>query len=212
MTIRSAEGLTEAAQLNVIEFHTWNAKRTRIDRPDRISFDLDPGKGVPWTAMQEAAVLLYAFLDELELPSFIKTSGGKGLHVVVPIIRRYDWDTVKGFSQAVVQHMAQVLPQRFSAKSGPRNRVGKIFIDYLRNGFGATTVSAWSLRARPGMGISVPIRRDEIATLTGGDHWTVHNVEERLDVGNTPWEDYETSAAALGSAMARLGHRKPGRA
>src|SRR5690606_12072622 len=150
VVIRNALGLTQAAQLNTIEFHTWNAVRSRIDRPDRITFDLDPGKGVEWQSMQEAAVLLRNFLQELELPAFLKTSGGKGLHVVVPIIRRYDWDAVKGFSKAVVQHMAEVLPRRFSAKSGPRNRVGKIFIDYLRNGFGATTVSAWSLRARPG--------------------------------------------------------------
>lgn len=157
VVVRNAGGLAEAAQLNVIEFHTWNAVRSRIQRPDRISFDLDPGRGVEWPAMQEAAILLRNFLTELGLPSFVKTSGGKGLHVIVPIMRRYDWETARGFSRAVVQHMAEVLPRRFSAKSGPRNRIGKIFIDYLRNGFGATTVAAWSLRARPGMGVSVPI-------------------------------------------------------
>src|SRR5690606_18795612 len=134
VVVRNATGLTQATQLNVIEFHTWNALRTRIDRPDRITFDLDPGKGVEWDAVQEAALLLRSFLQELELPAYVKTSGGKGLHLVVPIIRRYDWDTAKSFSKAVVQHMAEVLPKRFSAKSGPRNRVGKIFIDYLRNG------------------------------------------------------------------------------
>lgn len=207
VVVRNSAGLTQAAQLNVIEFHTWNAVRSRIDRPDRISFDLDPGKGVEWQAMQEAAVLLHNFLQELELPAFLKTSGGKGLHVIVPIIRRYDWDTAKGFSRAVVQHMAEVLPRRFSAKSGPRNRVGKIFIDYLRNGFGATTVAAWSLRARPGIGISVPTGWDEVETLQGGDHWTILNVEERLAIGNQPWKEYEQSAAALGPAMKRLGYR-----
>lgn len=204
VVVRNGAGLAEAAQLNVIEFHTWNAVRTRIDRPDRISFDLDPGEGVKWLAMQEAAVLLRNFLDELGLPSFVKTSGGKGLHVVVPIIRRYDWDTVKGFSRDVVQHMAGVLPKRFSAKSGPRNRVGKIFIDYLRNGFGATTVAAWSLRARPGMGVSVPIRWDEVESIEAGDHWSIVNIDERLEIGNQPWSDYEKSAVALGPAMKRL--------
>lgn len=206
VVVRNAAGLTQAAQLNTIEFHTWNAVRTRIDRPDRITFDLDPGKGVQWKEVQEAAVLLRNFLEELGLPSFVKTSGGKGLHVVVPIVRRYDWDTAKGFSKAVVQHMAGVLPRRFSAKSGPRNRIGKIFIDYLRNGFGATTVAAWSLRARPGMGVSVPITWDEVETIGGGDHWTILNIDERLAQGNRPWDGYEKSATALGPAMKRLAY------
>lgn len=205
VVIRNALGLTQAAQLNTIEFHTWNAVRSRIDRPDRITFDLDPGKGVEWQSMQEAAVLLRNFLQELELPAFLKTSGGKGLHVVVPIIRRYDWDAVKGFSKAVVQHMAEVLPRRFSAKSGPRNRVGKIFIDYLRNGFGATTVSAWSLRARPGMGISVPITWEEVETIESGAHWTILNIEDRMEIGNQPWDAYEKSSASLGRAMKAIG-------
>src|SRR6185369_17926524 len=99
-----------------------------------------------------------AFLEELGLKPFLKTSGGKGLHVVVPLRRQFDWDTVKDFSQAIVQHLARTVPQRFVAKSGPSNRVGKIYIDYLRNGYGATTVAAWSARARPGLGISVPVR------------------------------------------------------
>ena len=113
-------------------------------------FDLDPGDGVPWAHVQEAAELTHAFLAQLGLPSFLKTSGGKGLHVVVPVRRVHDGDTVKGFSQAIVQHMARTIPQRFVAKSGPKNRVGKIFIDYLRNGLGATTVCAWSARAGRG--------------------------------------------------------------
>lgn len=208
VVIKSAEGLAEAAQLNVVEFHSWNATSRRIDRPDRITFDLDPGEGVKWATMQEAALLLRNFLEELGLPTFVKTSGGKGLHVIVPIIRRYDWNAAKGFSQAIVQHMAHVLPKRFSAKSGPKNRVGKIFIDYLRNGFGATTVSAWSLRARPGMGVSVPISWDEVESIEGGDHWTIANVDDRLDIGNKPWAEYEQSATALGPAMKRLGYGK----
>lgn len=202
--VDNAEGLAEAAQLNVVEFHTWNAVRSRIDRPDRIAFDLDPGEGVKWSAVQEAAHLLHGFLGELGLQGFVKTSGGKGLHVIVPIMRRYDWDTAKGFSRAVVEHMAAVLPDRYSAKSGPRNRVGKIFIDYLRNGFGATTVAAWSLRARPGMGVSVPIHWAEVDAISGGDHWTIASIDERLDVGNEPWANYGDSARALGPAMKRL--------
>lgn len=204
IVVCDAVGLSQLAQLNMIELHTWNATRDRIDRPDQISFDLDPGKEVEWSSMQEAALLLRSFLEELGLPSFVKTSGGKGLHVMVPIIRRYEWDAVKGFARDVVRHMADVLPQRFSAKSGPRNRVGRIFIDYLRNGFGATTVAAWSLRARPGMGISVPLHWEEVETIRGGDHWTIANIDARLETGNAPWADYESAAVALGPAMRRL--------
>jgi bifunctional non-homologous end joining protein LigD len=209
MEVVSAEGLLSAAQMNVIEFHTWNAVKTLIGKPDRMTFDLDPGKGVEWPAMQEAALVMRAFLNELELTSFVKTSGGKGLHVVVPLKRRHDWDTVKGFSHAVVLHLAKTLPQRFAAKSGPRNRVGKIFIDYLRNGFGATTVAAWSARARPGMGVSVPITWDEVEQLKSSAQWHVRNIHERLDRGNEPWKDYDASALALGRAMKILGFKAP---
>ncbi len=207
LAVARMAGLASGAQMNVVEFHTWNARKDRIDRPDRMTFDLDPGKGVAWDQMLEAAHLVHVLLDELGLPAFLKTSGGKGLHVVVPIQRRYEWDDVKGFSHAVVQHLAHTIPQRFVARSGPRNRVGKIFADYLRNGFGATTVSAWSARARPGMGVSVPVAWSELNTLTSGAHWTVHNVAERLSVGNGPWEGYAQAAAALTPAMKRLGYR-----
>ncbi|MES2632235.1 MAG: DNA ligase D [Pseudomonadota bacterium] len=204
-------GLLSAAQMNVIEFHTWNGVKGAIGKPDRMTFDLDPGEGVTWKQVKEAAHLVRAFLTELKLPAFLKTSGGKGLHVVVPLKRQFDWDTVKGFSQAVVQHLARTLPDRFVAKSGGSNRVGKIFIDYLRNGFGATTVAAWSARSRPGLGISVPVRWDELDGLTSGAHWTVRTVHTRLDQGNAPWADYPSSSASLGSAMKALGF-KPGKA
>jgi bifunctional non-homologous end joining protein LigD len=211
LEIPSAAALLAATQVNVVEFHTWNATTRSIGKPDRMTFDLDPGEGVGWPHMQEAAQLVRAFLDELGLASFLKTSGGKGLHVVVPLKRQYDFDTVKDFSQAVVIHLATVIPQRFVAKSGPKNRVGKIFADYLRNGFGATTVAAWSLRARPGMGVSVPVAWDELPSLTSGAHWTAQTLGARLATGNTPWDAYEASRNSLTSAMKRLGF-KPARA
>ena len=199
--------------MNVIEFHTWNAVKTNIGKPDRMTFDLDPGEGVGWAEVQEAAQLVRTLLGELGLTSFLKTSGGKGLHVVVPLKPSFDFDTVKDFSHAVVEHLAQVIPQRFVAKSGPKNRVGKIFVDYLRNGFGATTVAAWSVRARPGLGVSVPVRWDELAPLTGGAHWCAGQMGARLAVGNAPWADYEKSRHALSGAMKQLGFKpvKPAR-
>ncbi|MEO8806342.1 MAG: non-homologous end-joining DNA ligase [Burkholderiaceae bacterium] len=204
--IASKQGLLSAAQWNVVEFHTMSTGTKSLEHPDRMVFDLDPGEGVAWAQVQEAAQLVGSLLTELGLPSFLKTSGGKGLHVVVPLRKQHDWDSVKGLSQAIVLHMAKTIPKRFVAKSGPKNRVGKIFIDYLRNGLGATTVCAWSARARPGLGISVPVAWSELPLLRGGDHWAVKSVHERLAVGNTPWEAYARSARSLKSAMLALGY------
>lgn len=206
LSIASIQGLLQAAQFNVVEFHTWNAQRDKILRPDRMTFDLDPGEGVPWSAVQEGAELVRVLLQELGLPAFLKTSGGKGLHVVVPIQRRHDWNTVKGFSKAIVQHLAETIAQRFVAKSGPSNRKGKIFVDYLRNGWGATTVSAWSARARPGMGVSVPIEWAELDQVTSGAHWSITSVEERFRKGNAPWDGYSAAAVSITVAMKQLGY------
>ncbi|MFZ6649344.1 DNA ligase D [Undibacterium sp. TJN25] len=210
LAVEKPEGLLYAAQWNTVEVHTMNALAGNFGKPDRMVFDLDPGEGVQWEDIQEAAALVRGLLDELGLHPFIKTSGGKGLHIVVPIQKRYDWTTVKDFSEAIVAHMAKAIPARFVLKSGPKNRVGKIFIDYLRNGLGATTVCAWSARARPGMGISVPIRWDELEKIKGGDHWTLHSVHKRLDTGNEPWSDYANSAQSLTAAMKTMGF-KPAR-
>ncbi len=209
LEVATAEGLLSAAQMNVIEFHTWNASTAAIGKPDRMTFDLDPGEGVEWPQIREAAQLVHSFLTEVQLAAFLKTSGGKGLHVVVPLKPQSGWNTVKDFSQAIVQHLARTLPQRFVAKSGSTNRVGRIFIDYLRNDFGATTVAAWSARSRPGLGISVPVRWDELEDLSGGGaHWTVGTVQTRLDQGNAPWQDYQASRNELAPAMKALGFQR----
>lgn len=205
LAIGKPVGLMSAAQMNVVEFHTWNATTRAMDRPDRMVFDLDPGEGVTWPQVQEATQLVHALLDELGLVSFLKTSGGKGLHVVVPLTPKYDWDTVKAFSQAIVAHLAEVIPQRFVAKSGPKNRVGRIFVDYLRNGLGATTVAAWSARARPGLGVSVPVRWEELPGLASAAQWTIANVAERLAVGNSPWDGYDKAKQSLVKPMKALG-------
>ena len=125
--------------------------------------------------------------------------------MVVPVRKVHDWDTVKDFSQAVVAHLAKTIPQMFVARSGAKNRVGKIFVDYLRNGVGASTACAWSARARSGMGISVPVEWDEIASLKGGDHWDIRTAKRRLDRGNGPWDGYAKAAKSLTSAIKMLG-------
>jgi bifunctional non-homologous end joining protein LigD len=191
MKIDSVAALIGAAQMNAIEFHTWNATADRIEMPDRFVLDLDPDPKLPWRAMLEATQLTLALLDELGLDAYIKTSGGKGMHVVVPLARRDDWNTVKTFAQALSRFMARQLPERFTATMGPKNRIGKIFIDYLRNNRGASTVAAYSVRALPGLPVSVPLAREELAALRASGQWTIHNLQERLDtLKGDPWRGY----------------------
>jgi bifunctional non-homologous end joining protein LigD len=160
--------------------------------------------------MVEATQLSLSVLDELGLKAFLKTSGGKGIHLVVPLTRKLGWDEVKDFSHAIVSHMAKLLPERFSAVSGPKNRVGRIFIDYLRNGLGATTICAYAVRTREGLPVSVPIFREEVGELKGGNQWNVHTVHERLaEVGDEPWADLEKTRQTITADMRRrLGMKK----
>jgi bifunctional non-homologous end joining protein LigD len=209
LEVPTARALIAAAQMNVIEFHTWNASARRIDRPDRVIFDLDPGEGERWERVCEAATLVRALLQELGLQSWLKTSGGKGLHVVVPLARRDGWETVKAFAQAAVQHLARVIPQRFVAKSGAANRVGKIYVDYLRNNHGATTAAAFSVRARPGLGVSMPLAWDELASLKRGDQWTLRTAREHLSFQSVdPWADYGACRQTLSAGLKALGLKR----
>ncbi|HSH90769.1 MAG TPA: DNA ligase D [Ramlibacter sp.] len=210
LEIPTRKALVAAAQMNVIEFHTWNALAKKIGQPDRVIFDLDPGEGVVWQHVQEAALLVRGMLTELKLQSWLKTSGGKGLHVVVPLTPREDWDTVKGFSEAVVQHLAKVIPQRFVAKSGAGNRVGRIFVDYLRNGHGATTAAAFSARSRPGLGVSIPIAWDDLTALQRSDQWTVRSARDHLSFQKSdPWADYWACKQTIAAGMKALGRGFP---
>jgi bifunctional non-homologous end joining protein LigD len=206
--VPTRRALVAAAQMNVIEFHTWNTTERNFDKPDRVVFDLDPGEGVAWQQVQEAALLVRGMLTELRLQAWLKTSGGKGLHVVVPLTPREGWDAVRSFSEAVVQHMARVIPQRFVAKSGAANRVGRIFIDFLRNTHGATTAAAFSARSRPGLGVSMPVAWDDLGALKGGDQWTVRTAREHLSFQQAdPWADYWTCKQTLAAGIKALSLR-----
>lgn len=204
LAINSAEALVGAVQMGTVEFHTWNALADRIEQPDRIVFDIDPDPALPFARVIEATQLTLALLDELGLKAFLKTSGGSGMHVVVPLTRREaaGWDTLKAFAQAVVQHMAATFPDRFVAKMGPQNRVGKIFIDYLRNNRGASTVAAYSVRARTGLPVSVPIRHDELEGLQASAQWTLRTLPERLaKLKGDPWADYAGTRQSVTADM-----------
>ena len=206
LEVPSTEALVAAAQMNVIEFHTWNTTAKHIDKPDRMIFDLDPGEGTPWQHVQEAALLVRALLTELGLAAWLKTSGGKGLHVVVPLTPKLSGDVVKGFSEAVVQHLTKTIPQRFVAKSGAANRVGKLFVDYLRNNRGATTAAAFSARARPGLGVSMPVTWDEVTNIKSGAQWTIATARDHLSFQTVdPWAEYWQQRQTLTVGMKRLG-------
>lgn len=205
LRIATPKALVGAAQMGVIELHTWNAPVNDLEHPDRFILDLDPDPSLPWTRMLEATRLTVNLLEELGLECFLKTSGGKGMHILVPLQGRSSWDEVKRFAHAISRHLARVLPERFSAVSGPKNRVGRIFVDYLRNTRGASTVCVWSVRAREGLPVSVPVGHDELEKLRGANAWTLRNVDERLAlVGRKdPWAGWGGTRQRLTRGMWR---------
>lgn len=192
----------EAVQMGTVEFHTWNARSDRIERPDRVIFDLDPDPALPWSSMLEATGLTLQLLDALGLQAFLKTSGGRGMHVVVPIDRRHGWEQVRQFARAVTERLARQTPALIVDKMGPQNRIGKIFVDYLRNQKGASTVAAYSARARPGLAVSVPIDHDELERIEAADQWNIHNLHERLaTLPGDPWARYGATRQGIGQAL-----------
>lgn len=204
MLINNVEALIGAVQMSTIELHTWNAVSKDLERADRFILDLDPDPALPWNSMVEATQLTLAVLDELGLKCFLKTSGGKGIHLVVPLTPKADWDAVKSFSHAIVKHIAKLLPDRFSAVSGPKNRVGRIFIDYLRNGLGATTACAYAVRSREGLPVSVPIFREELLEITSANAWNIQNIHERLaGLDADPWADLAKTRQTITADMRR---------
>jgi|LNAP01.1.fsa_nt_gb bifunctional non-homologous end joining protein LigD len=213
MLINTPKALLSAVQMSAIEIHAWNATTADLSRPDRFILDLDPDPALPWVRMIEATNLVCVVLQELGLVSFLKTSGGKGIHIVVPLTPEDDWAAVKTFSHAIVKHIAKLIPDRFSAVSGPKNRVGRIFIDYLRNSSGATTVAAYSVRARPGLAVSVPIWPEELSSLQGAHIWTIQNIFKRLDsLNEDPWATLPHTVQTITAHMRKqLGIRSPAR-
>lgn len=210
MEIDSVQALVGAAQMGTIELHTWGSTYDKIELPDHFVLDLDPDETLPWRSMIEATQMTLSVLDELGLDAYIKTSGGKGMHVIVPLARKAEWDTVKAFAKALAQFLSHQLPERFTATSGPKNRVGKIFVDYLRNTRGASTVAAYSARARPGLPVSVPITRDELSSLKSSTQWNIGNLQKRLrKLKADPWAGYKNTQRITKPMWKRLGVKAP---
>jgi bifunctional non-homologous end joining protein LigD len=199
------EGLLHLAQVGAVELHSWGAVMPKPTLADRLTFDLDPGANLPYPPLREAALAVRQLLQELGLESWVKTTGGKGLHVVVPLTRPLpDWDTAKDFAFSITRFMERIAPTRFTSKTGERNRKQKIFVDYLRNGFGASAVAAYSPRWRPGVGVSTPVTWDEIDADIRGTHFNLHNVPDRVaKLRKDPWAGYWKAGQALTKAIIR---------
>jgi bifunctional non-homologous end joining protein LigD len=176
------------AQMGAVELHTWGSRMPRPEHADRITFDLDPDPTLAWDRVREAATLVRELLQELGLRTLLKTSGGMGLHVVVPLARGPSFDVVATFSRRVAEHLARLIPQRFSARRGASNRQGKIYVDWQRNQFAATTVAAYSPRHRSGVPVSLPIDWDELgAKDIRAAYFNLRNVAARVAERGDAW-------------------------
>ena len=188
--IDDAAGLTALVQLGVLEVHTWGSNAKTSRKPDRITFDFDPHEDVPFTAVKKAAKETKIMLEKLGLRSFLKTTGGKGLHVVVPFTPGPDWDHVRNFSEALAQLLSDSDPGKYTLSNRKDARVGKIYIDYLRNGEGASAIAPYSTRARPGAPVACPIAWEELTRLKSGADYTLKNILVKLSKRkNDPWAE-----------------------
>lgn len=205
LAIHDAKGLTAIAQISGLEVHSWGARADDIERPDRLVFDLDPDPELPWTRTVRAAHMIRQFLADLGLETFVKSTGGKGLHLVVPIVRRHDWPEVRDFCKRVADAIVAGDPKHFTANLSKAARPGKIFIDYLRNVRGASAVAAYSTRARLGAPVSAPLSWDELDAHLRSDHFTVRNLGKRLaTLKADPWEGIAKVRQSLAGASGIL--------
>jgi bifunctional non-homologous end joining protein LigD len=187
--IDDVEGVLELVQMNTLEFHPWGALADDPDQPDRLIFDIDPAKGVAWSAVVACARDIRERLQASGLESFVRASGGKGLHVVAPFRRGPSWDAVKAFCEGMADAMVADAPKRYIAQASKARREGLIFIDWLRNTRGATSVTGWSLRARAGAPVAMPLRWEEIARLkTGGAFDLAKALKRARSLKADPWD------------------------
>lgn len=181
MVISEKAGFVAAAQMGAIEFHVWGARTDKLDTPDRLVFDLDPDEGLSFADVRRAANDVRALLDRVGLASVPMVTGGKGIHVIVPLRRIAQWDTVSTFARTVATCFAEREPDRYVATMSKAKRKGKIFIDWLRNDRGATAIAPYSVRARKGAPVAIPVTWDELATLRSANGFTMADAGNRLE-------------------------------
>lgn len=200
----SLGALISLVQMNVLEIHTWNATAARLEQPDRIIFDLDPGPEVAWPTVISAARLVRGTLEQLDLQSFVKTTGGRGLHVVVPLVAETGWSECLTFSRALAEAVVRLDPRTYTTTFAKAGRERQILLDYMRNNRGSTAVAAFSTRARAGAPVSVPISWDELSPRLRSDHYTVRNLGKRLaKLRSDPWQDYWSATQRLSADVTR---------
>jgi bifunctional non-homologous end joining protein LigD len=206
LVIEDVAGLVSLVQMGVLEIHPWGSTVADIEHPDRLIFDLDPDIGLSWDRIVEAALGLRKLLAGMGLETFAKTTGGKGLHVVLPVKPELGWDEAKGFTKAFAEAFAAAEPGRYTAVMAKRARKGRLFIDYLRNGRGNTAVGAFSTRARPGAPVSVPVSWAEVEDGIRSDAFTIETVATRLrKLRKDPWPGWDKAQEqSLVAAMRRL--------
>ena len=204
LAIEDLAGLISLVQIGVLEIHPWGSTVRNIEQPDRVTFDLDPDIGLPWSLVAAAALEIRDALEGFGLQSFAKTTGGKGLHVVVPLTPELDWDQAKTFTKAVADHIAAQHPQRYTTNQSKRARQGRIYIDYLRNARGATAIGAYSTRARPGAPVATPLFWSEVEEAIRPEGSTVATVPARLRaLKSDPWTAIGTVRQKIGLAVRR---------
>lgn len=189
--IKDETGLMALVQMGVLEIHTWGCHVDKIEKPDLITFDLDPGDDVPWKKVIETAFFVKEQLEKLKLVSFVKITGGKGLHVVLPIQRQYGWDEIEVFARTFVDYLVMQKPDLYLANMSKAKRKGKIFLDYLRNQRGATAITPYSTRAKVEAPLALPIAWDELSAKIKPNLFTVNNIDKYLRAhAENPWEDF----------------------
>lgn len=204
ITVTEPKGYLALTQFGAIEFHLWGCRIDDPEHPDRIVMDLDPDESLPWARVCDGAEILRERLEAMGFRPFLRTTGGKGVHLVVALAGGHDWPLVKGFAEALSRAMAADAPGLFTAVSNKERRKGRIYLDYLRNARGASAVASYSLRARAGFPVATPIAWDELRRLPGGDAFNRVSVVKRLDsLVIDPWDDLESSAVKITPKMRR---------
>lgn len=210
MKVRDMPGLVGLAQLGTLEIHTWGCHADKVEKPDFMVFDIDPDVGLPWDKVALAAFDVRKRLGELGLESWVKTTGGKGLHVCFPVKRNLSWDDFKAWSKAFADRCAHEQPKLYTSNMAKSARRGKVFLDYLRNGRNATFIAPYSPRAREGATVSTPITWEELAKGVDPQAFTIETVPARLaKLKKDPWEGIEDVEQAITAATWRAVGGKP---
>ncbi len=207
--VRDLAGLIAGVQMNVLEWHIWGSCVEHVEQPERLVFDLDPDETLGFADVRDAARTVASALEDIGLRSFPMLSGGKGIHVIVPIVIGPDWSIVKRFTHDIARQLAAREPQRFVASMSKARRKGKMFVDYLRNSRGATAIAPWSTRARSGATVAVPVRWADLDSLQSGGQYSVYSAAEQAQSSDDPWPDYFTLEQHMPDAMAAFDAMRP---